>query len=548
MTLGRRRGSSWSGAGAAGIGIARLLRLAMLAEAGCRRRPCAAGARAGRLARAGSTIGARISTRRSASCALPAAAFTDYGFTTEFPTLVETVERVRPTVLVGTTGVGGTFTEAVIRAVAAGDARDRSSCRCRTRRRRPRRRRPTSCAGARAGRSSRPGRRSTRSTSTGGGTRSARRTTSSSSRARSRARSRPRRGRSPTGCSSLAARTLAAAVTDERLATGALYPPVDDLRAVSRAIAIAVAREAIEAGVARTSRPTPTSTRSIDAGDVVARVRAVRAGPSGGAPSRGRAVSPRDAPCPRGRAPDRRRGDRDRRPRAGREPRAGEVRVRMLASGVCHSDLHVRDGEWPRPTPIVDGPRGRRRRRGGRAGRDERCGRAAGRAVVARPVRGLPVVPGRPAVGLPRLARRSATGCPMAPPSSADRPTASRSCRTAAIGDDGRGDGRARGGRDRRSPTASTRPSPRSSAAACRPGSGPCSRPPRSRRARRVAVIGLGGVGLSCVMGAVLAGASRIVAIDRVAAKLGRGARRRCDGRPARRRRSRRPRSRRCAT
>lgn len=35
-----------------------------------------------------------------------------------------------------------------------------------------------------------------------------------------------------------------------------------------------------------------------------------------------------------------------------------------------------------------------------------------------------------------------------------------------------------------------------------------------------VAVIGLGGVGLSCVMGAVVAGASRIVAIDRVASKL----------------------------
>jgi S-(hydroxymethyl)glutathione dehydrogenase/alcohol dehydrogenase len=35
-----------------------------------------------------------------------------------------------------------------------------------------------------------------------------------------------------------------------------------------------------------------------------------------------------------------------------------------------------------------------------------------------------------------------------------------------------------------------------------------------------VAVIGLGGVGLSCVMGAVIAGASQIVAIDRVAAKL----------------------------
>ena len=35
-----------------------------------------------------------------------------------------------------------------------------------------------------------------------------------------------------------------------------------------------------------------------------------------------------------------------------------------------------------------------------------------------------------------------------------------------------------------------------------------------------VAVIGLGGVGMSCVMGAVLAGATRIVAIDRVADKI----------------------------
>ncbi|MFL5676844.1 MAG: zinc-binding dehydrogenase, partial [Chloroflexota bacterium] len=35
-----------------------------------------------------------------------------------------------------------------------------------------------------------------------------------------------------------------------------------------------------------------------------------------------------------------------------------------------------------------------------------------------------------------------------------------------------------------------------------------------------VAVIGLGGVGLSCVMGAALAGASRIVAVDRVESKL----------------------------
>lgn len=39
-------------------------------------------------------------------------------------------------------------------------------------------------------------------------------------------------------------------------------------------------------------------------------------------------------------------------------PRAHEVLVRLGASGVCHSDLHVVDGEWPRPTPVVLGHEG----------------------------------------------------------------------------------------------------------------------------------------------------------------------------------------------
>lgn len=39
-------------------------------------------------------------------------------------------------------------------------------------------------------------------------------------------------------------------------------------------------------------------------------------------------------------------------------PGRGEVRVRMLASGVCHSDLHVVDGEWQRPAGVVLGHEG----------------------------------------------------------------------------------------------------------------------------------------------------------------------------------------------
>ncbi len=39
-------------------------------------------------------------------------------------------------------------------------------------------------------------------------------------------------------------------------------------------------------------------------------------------------------------------------------PRAGEVRVRIAAAGVCHSDLHVRRGEWEPPVPLVMGHEG----------------------------------------------------------------------------------------------------------------------------------------------------------------------------------------------
>jgi malic enzyme len=49
----------------------------------------------------------------------------------------------------------------------------------------------------------------------------------------------------------VAATTLAGMISAERLEQGALYPPLGDLRSISREIAVAVAREARESGIAR---------------------------------------------------------------------------------------------------------------------------------------------------------------------------------------------------------------------------------------------------------------------------------------------------------
>ena len=48
------------------------------------------------------------------------------------------------------------------------------------------------------------------------------------------------------------------------------------------------------------------------------------------------------------------------------DPGPDEVLVRLVAAGVCHSDVSLLDGTIPWPAPSLDGPRGRGRRRGGR--------------------------------------------------------------------------------------------------------------------------------------------------------------------------------------
>ena len=36
-------------------------------------------------------------------------------------------------------------------------------------------------------------------------------------------------------------------------------------------------------------------------------------------------------------------------------PKSGEARVKVKAAGVCHSDWHIMNGDWPLPLPMVLG-------------------------------------------------------------------------------------------------------------------------------------------------------------------------------------------------
>jgi len=237
-----------AGAGAAGTGIARLLRLAMLddgmAEAAIRRALVLLDSH-GLVHDRREDLDA---TKRE--FALPTEVYAEYGFTTEHPGLGETVERVRPSVLVGTTGAAGAFSEAVIRSLSGGSERPivlpLSN--------------PTSATEATPADILR-WTRGRALVATG----SPFEDVEVDGRARPVAQANnvfvfPGLGLGAIAAEArtitdrmflLAARILADAVTDERLATGGLYPPVAELRAVTRSIAIGVAREAVDSGLAQ---------------------------------------------------------------------------------------------------------------------------------------------------------------------------------------------------------------------------------------------------------------------------------------------------------
>ena len=206
------------------------------------------------------------------------------------------------------------------------------------------------------------------------------------------------------------------------------------------------------------------------------------------------------------------------------EPRDGEVRVQVLASGVCHSDLHVRDGEWTRPTPMAMGHEG--------AGVVEAVGPGVRSLRVGQPVALSWLVP----CGVCRSCRAGRPwACPDSPSFRHALPDGTAALHRAGSGSGGRpGEavlsycGIATMSEATVVPEAAAIPLPDGVDPAVAAligccvstGVGAALKTAAVEAGSTVAVIGLGGVGLSCVMGAALAGASRIVAIDRVPAKL----------------------------
>ena len=240
-----------AGAGAAGIGIARLIRLAMIEDGA---RPEDAAAAVAMVDSRGLVDDGRPDLEAGKrEVARPVARCAADGFTLDRfqpPSLLDTVCVLRPTILLGATGMPGTFDEPLIAALA--DAAPRPIVMPLSN--------PTAASeaipadvirwsGGRAivatgspfaavehdGRRHEIGQANNVFVFPGLGL----------GAIVAEARSMPDR------LFLAAARTLAGQVSDERLAGGAIYPGVDQLRDVTRAIALAVASAAREDGLAR---------------------------------------------------------------------------------------------------------------------------------------------------------------------------------------------------------------------------------------------------------------------------------------------------------
>ncbi len=195
-----------------------------------------------------------------------------------------------------------------------------------------------------------------------------------------------------------------------------------------------------------------------------------------------------------------------------KDPGPGEVRVALRAAGLCHSDLSVIDGSIPYPAPVVLGHEG------------------AGVVDAVGP--GVTAVREGDAVVLSTLAH-----CGRCPACEVGRPT---ECRNAPNPKESQPFTLADGTRAYAFANASAFasrtvireqsaipidarvPFDRAALIGCgvMTGVGAVLNRARVETGASMAVFGLGGIGLSCVQGGVLAGAARIVAVDVVPAKL----------------------------
>jgi S-(hydroxymethyl)glutathione dehydrogenase/alcohol dehydrogenase len=203
-------------------------------------------------------------------------------------------------------------------------------------------------------------------------------------------------------------------------------------------------------------------------------------------------------------------------------PGPGEVRIRMAAAGVCHSDLHVRDGEWEREGPIVLGHEG--------SAIVEALGEGVAATFPELRVGGLVALAWLIPCGACRSCRAGRVWSCSASPSYTHRmPSGRAATQRPADGSDVLTYCAIGTFAERQNvPAAAAIPVPDGTPAevaaligcCVTTGVGAATKTADVQPGSSVVVIGLGGVGLSCVMGAALAGAGRIVAIDRVPAKL----------------------------
>ncbi len=202
-------------------------------------------------------------------------------------------------------------------------------------------------------------------------------------------------------------------------------------------------------------------------------------------------------------------------------PGPREVRVRMAAAGVCHSDLHVRDGEWQREGPIVIGHEG--------AAIVEALGDGVADAFPGLRPGVLVALSWLIPCGRCRSCRAGRVWSCSESPSYTHRMPSGRPALRDGAGHDVLTYCAIGTFAERQNvPAAAAIPMPDgvppdvAALIGCcvTTGVGAAVKTAEVQPGSSVGVIGLGGVGLSCVMGAALAGASRIVAVDRVAAKL----------------------------